>query len=116
MTVGTLFIYTNNKHLPIETQRTIAVTVMAMFQWMHAWALRTERRSFFQTSPLRNPYLIGATGIVLLLQIGATTIAPLQNILGTTSIPLYIWIHAIGAASSILIIEEVRKYFRRHKK
>ncbi|MCX6780911.1 MAG: cation-transporting P-type ATPase [Candidatus Magasanikbacteria bacterium] len=116
MTLGTGFMYFQYQFMgPIE-RTTIILIVMAMFQWMHAWAIRTERRSFFQTSLTRNPYLIGATAIVFGLQILAVTFPPLQKLLGTTSVPPSIWFEAIAVASSLLFIEELRKMYRRAKR
>lgn len=115
MTIGTLYMYTQNDHLPLATRQTIVVIVMAMFQWIHAWAIRTERRSFFQTSPLRNPYLIGATVIVVLLQVAAVSVPWLSAILNTTPVPSSIWLQALGVASSLLVVEEIRKFYRRRK-
>lgn len=116
MTIGTMFMYLRYDNLPIETRRTIVLIVMAMFQWIHAWAIRTERRSFFQTSLVRNPYLIGATLIVFALQIGAVYSSIGQTILRTTSVPLSIWIEALAVASSLLVIEEIRKLYRRSQR
>lgn len=115
MTVGTLFMYVRYDNLPIATRQTIVLIVMAMFQWMHAWAIRTERRSFFQTSILRNPYLIGATVIVVALQIAAVTVPMLRNILNTTAVSPRVWLEALGVALTLLAVEEIRKMYRRAK-
>lgn len=116
MTIGTMFMYVQYGHLPVAERQTIVLIVMAMFQWVHAWAIRTERRSFFQTSLFRNKYLVGATVIVICLQIGAVYISPLRNILHTAVIPGRIWLEACGIALSLLIIEELRKLYRRAKR
>ena len=115
MTIGTLFIFMRHSELPLATRQTAALIVMALFQWVHAWAIRTDRRSFFQTSLTRNPYLIGATVIVIALQIAAVTIPFLKNLLGTTALAPSIWLEAAGVALSLLVVEELRKLYRRSK-
>lgn len=115
MTAGTMFMYIRYDDLPLVTRQTIVLIVMAMFQWMHAWTIRTERRSFFQTSILRNPYLIGATVIVVVLQLAAVNVPILSDLLNTTSVPPRVWLEAFGVALSILAVEEIRKMYRRAK-
>ena len=113
MTAGTLYLFTKHTELSLIERQTAAVIVMALFQWVHAWAIRTERRSFFQTSLWRNPYLIAATVIVIALQIAAVTAPWLQRILQTAPVPPSIWGEALAIALSLLIVEELRKWYRR---
>lgn len=115
MTIGTMFMYMRYDSQAAAIRQTAVLITMAMFQWVHAWAIRTDRRSFFQTSMLRNPYLIGATIIVLVLQISAATVPALQNILHTAVVPIQVWFEAFTVALSLLVVEEVRKFYRRSK-
>ncbi len=115
MTLGTLFMYIRYNDLPVATRQTIVLIVIVMFQWVYAWAIRTERRSFFQTSLIRNPYLIGATVIVALLQIATVGMPFIRDFLGTTSVPPRVWFEAFAVALSLLVVEEIRKMYRRTK-
>lgn len=115
MTIGTMFMYLRYENEVIAFRQTVVLVTMAMFQWVHAWAIRTDRRSFFQTSMLKNPYLIGATFIVIGLQISAVMLSPLQKILHTTLIPIQIWFEAFAVALTLLLVDEIRKFYRRSK-
>ena len=113
MTIGTMFMYLRYENETTVFRQTAVLITMAMFQWVHAWAIRTERRSFFQTSLFKNPYLIGATVIVLGLQVCAVNVPALQKILHTTLVPIHIWIEALAVALSLIVVEEIRKFYRR---
>ena len=115
MTIGTMFMFLRYENESLAFRQTAVLITMALFQWVHAWVIRTDRRSFFQTSLLKNPYLIGATIIVIVLQISAVTMPTLQTILRTVAVPTHVWLEAFGIALSLLLVEEVRKFYRRSK-
>ncbi|MEK7574979.1 MAG: HAD-IC family P-type ATPase [Patescibacteria group bacterium] len=92
---------------------TMALTLMAVFQWFNAWNCRSEEKSIFQINPFSNKFLIAATGIVILLQLTAVYNPFVQGFLHTTSLSLSEWGIIIVIASSIIFVEEVRKFFYR---
>ncbi len=114
MTVGTLGFFMYHTELSLPERRTAALILLAMFQWVHAWMTRTELRSAFSVSPFKNKYLIGATIIVLALQLVAVYIPTVQHVLGTAIVPAKIWAEAFSIASCVVVLEEIKKYFRRH--
>ena len=116
MTTGTMFMYLRYENETTVFRQTAVLITMAMFQWVHAWAIRTDRRSFFQTSVLRNPYLVGATFIIIVLQLCAVYTPTLQKILHTTVVPVHIWGEALLVALSLLVVEEIRKFYRRSRR
>ena len=87
----------------------MSMTTLAVFQWFNAWNCRSERESIFRTNPFSNLYLIGATGIVIALQVLALNVPFLQNLLHTMPLTGDEWLTCIAVASSILVVEEVRK-------
>ena len=58
-------------------------------------------------------YLVGATFIVIGLQIMAVYAPFMHTILRTVPLSWYDWALAIAVASSIIIAEEIRKLMRR---
>jgi Ca2+-transporting ATPase len=54
-----------------------------------------------------------ALGAVILLQVGVSHVGFLQRLFDTTSINLGQWLICIGVASSVLWLEETRKFFLR---
>ncbi len=92
---------------------TIALTTMAIFQWFNAWNCRSESKSIFQMNPFSNMFLVGTTAIVICLQLAAVYTPFLQKILHTTPLSLSEWLIIISVASSIILVEEIRKFFYR---
>jgi Ca2+-transporting ATPase len=115
MAAGSLFMFMYHTELSLAERRTAALIVMSMFQWIHAWVLRTERSSMFSVSIMRNPYLIGATGIVLGLQLAALYIPFLNRMLGTAPLAASLWGEGFLIACSLILFEETRKFVRRQK-
>ncbi len=60
-----------------------------------------------------NKYLVGATLIVMALQVAALYTPIMQKVLRTVPLTLSEWLMIILVASSILVVEEVRKLFYR---
>ena len=92
---------------------TISLTTLAVFQWFNAWNCRSESESVFRMNPFSNNYLVGATTIVIILQCTALYVPFMQKILHTSSLSLSEWFTIIPVAGSIILVEEVRKFFYR---
>lgn len=95
---------------------TISLTALAAFQWFNAWNCRSEEKSLFQTNFLSNKFLVAATLIVVCLQFFAVYNPAMQSILRTVPLALHDWIIVVSAASSIVVFEEIRKFFYRNKR
>jgi len=115
MGLGTLYLFSQHFETDITKSWTIALTTMAVFQWFNAWNCRSESKSIFQMNPFSNMFLVGATLVVICLQIAAIYTPFLQKILHTTPLSLSEWLIIIPVASSIILIEEIRKFFYRRK-
>lgn len=116
MMLGTLGLFTYNLDRGLAVAQTSAVLVLAAFQWYNVFNARSETESIFKIGLFRNRYVVLAIGTAILLQIGATYLPFMQAILKTAPLTLIDWLTALGLASSIIVIEEVRKYiFRKHK-
>ncbi|MEK9201491.1 MAG: HAD-IC family P-type ATPase, partial [Patescibacteria group bacterium] len=71
MTVGTLFLFNNFYEADFVKGSTIALTALAVFQWLNIWNCRSEEKSIFSSNPFSNPYLILSTIAVIVLQLVA---------------------------------------------
>ncbi|KKP78298.1 MAG: Cation-transporting P-type ATPase [Candidatus Nomurabacteria bacterium GW2011_GWC2_35_35] len=76
---------------------------------------RSDSKSIFQLNPFSNKFLLGATFIVILLQLSAVYTPFLQKILHTVPLELFDWFIIVPVALSIVFIEETRKLFYRRK-
>jgi Ca2+-transporting ATPase len=113
MMIGTLFLFKNYFEADIVKGWTISVTTLAVFQWFNAWNCRHESKSVFKTNPFSNKYLIWAMGIVILLQLFMVYSPFMQKIFRTTSLSLNDWLIIISISFSVVLVEEIRKFFSR---
>lgn len=115
MAIGTLYLFRGYFEVDIVKAWTISLTTLAAFQWFNAWNCRSESESIFKMNPFSNKFLVGATVIVIFLQFVALYTPFLQKILHVTSLSLSEWLMIIPIAFSIVLVEEIRKFFYRRK-
>jgi Ca2+-transporting ATPase len=115
MMFGTLFLFSKYAETDIAKAWTISLTTLAVFQWFNAWNCRSESVSFFRTDFFSNAYLLAATAVVVLLQMLAVYAPLLQRVLHTVPLGLSEWLMILPVAASIIVVEEVRKFFYRRR-
>lgn len=113
MMIGTLFLFKGYYQTDMVKAWTISLTVLAVFQWFNVWNCRHESKSIFQLNPFSNKFLVGATLTIILLQLTAIYHPLIQKVLKTTALELSDWLIIIPIASSIMIVEEIRKLIYR---
>jgi len=117
MTVGTIFLFILYLPEGLVKASTMSVTSAAIFQWMNAWNNRSDISSIFSKDWASNKYLIGATFLVIILQIFAVYNPFMQKILRTSQLSAMEWSLIIAVSFSAIIIDEIRKStVRTHKK
>lgn len=115
MGAGTLFLFSQYFQADLAKGLSIALATMALFQWFSAWNCRSESKSIFVMNPFSNMYLVSTTIGVVILQIFAIYHPFMQKILHTIPLSLSEWFIIIPVASSIIFVEEIRKFFYRRK-
>ena len=115
MMVGTVFLFGGYFKGDITKAWTMSLTVLAVFQWFNAWNCRHESKSVFQMNPFSNKFLVGATLIIFLLHLAALYTPFFQKVLHTTALGLSEWLIIVPIAASIILAEEIRKFFYRRK-
>ncbi len=115
MMVGTLFLFKGYFETDLPKALTMSFTVLVVFQWFNAWNCRSEDKSIFQMNPFSNRFLVGATAIVISLQMLAIYNPLMQKLLHTVPLGLSDWLIIIPIAASIILVEEIRKFFYRRK-
>jgi Ca2+-transporting ATPase len=113
MMAGTLFMFSLYAPENMGKALTVSLTTLAVFQWFNAWNCRHERESIFKLGFWSNKYLIGATTIVVGLQLLAVYTPILNSILHTEPLSLLEWAMIVPVAASIVVVEEFRKYLAR---
>ena len=115
MMVGTLFLFEKYIVSDIDKAWTISLTTLAVFQWFNAWNCRSDSKSIFQLNPFSNKFLVGATGIIVVLQLLAVYAPLLQRLLHTVPLEFSDWLIIMPVALSVVVVEEIRKLFFRRK-
>lgn len=115
MVVGTLFLFEKYVGGDAATAWTVSLTTLAVFQWCNAWNCRSTTESVFRGGLFTNRYLLGATAVVALLQMLAIYTPLLQHLLHTAPLGAREWLLILPTAFSIVILEEVRKFFARRR-
>ncbi len=119
LVIGTLYLF--QRYLSAEASFeinmtkawTIALTTLAVGHWFNAWNCRHESKSIFQINPFSNKFLVGTTFTIIFLQLLAIYHPLMQKFLRTTALDLSDWFIIIPIATSVIIAEEIRKFFYR---
>jgi Ca2+-transporting ATPase len=121
MAVGTLLVFVmapgpDTKAGVASIAGTMGFNTFVLFQFFNILNVRSEEQSAFSRLTFSNKTLWASLIAVITLQVGVTHLSFMQSIFDTTSLNLNQWLVCIGAASSILWIEEIRKLVRRAMK
>jgi len=113
MMIGTLFLFKEYFESDLNKAQIVSLIVLAVFQWFNAWNCRHESKSIFKLNPFSNKFLLWAMLIVISLQLLAVYSPLLQKFLHTSPLELSEWLVIISVATSIILVEEIRKFFYR---
>ena len=93
----------------------MAFTTFVFFQVFNVFNARDEQQSVFHRDTLRNGKLWLAVAVVVVLQVLAVHVDPVQDIFGTADLAAADWLAVIGVASTVLWVEELRKLVGRRR-
>jgi Ca2+-transporting ATPase len=115
MVIFSIILFSYYYKVDITKSWTITLTLLAVFQWFNAWNCRSEEKSIFHLNPFSNKFLFGAIIVVFLLQLLAVYNPFFNKFLKTTPLSFYEWILVFVLALSIILVEEIRKFFQRRQ-
>jgi magnesium-transporting ATPase (P-type) len=98
----------------IAEARTGAFTVLVFAQLVNSFCSRSSTRSVFSGHG-SNPWLWGAVGVCVLLQVAVVYIPLLNEAMGTAPMSWDDWAIAVALSSSILWVTEIQKWFLRRR-
>jgi len=102
--------------LPLAEARNAVLLLMVLFENVHVFNSRSESRSAFRHSPLRNPFLLFGTVAAQLVHIGAMYAPWVSDVLAIHPVLLWQWLGVLGLALSVLVVMEVDKAVRRRRR
>ena len=116
MVVVTLVLFQNYFDTDLAKAWTMSLTILAVFQWFNAWNCRSDDKSIFRTNPFENKFMMLATLAAFSFQMLAVYNPLFQKFLYTVPLSLSEWLMIISLATSIIFVEEIRKFLWRNKK
>ncbi len=87
--------------------QTHAFMVLGMSQLFHAIGMRDVNRSVFKMNHRKNPYMLLAVGLGIVLQFVVTEIEPLIMLFGTVRLGLIEWLQLMALSLTPLIVHEL---------
>ena len=116
MSVWTLgvIVYSGNNHGE-AVAHTMGLVTFSLFHVFYSLETANDTRTLFSSELLENSILIKTAGLSLLTIFLATSFGPLQRLLDTVDLTLEQWALAAGAASTIIVVEEIRKFIKRSR-
>jgi Ca2+-transporting ATPase len=114
MMAGTIIIFMYYKGLGTSFIRstTIALTLLAVYQWFNAFNCRSDSKSIFKMNLLSNLYLMVALVCVVILQFIAVYNPWFNKFLDTTPISTYEWLVVVIVGLSIILFDEIYKLIK----
>ena len=115
ISVGTLLLFFLYIYSPVPKHteayaRTVAFTMLIIFQMIMALNIRKEEHSLIGKEFFRNPYLLLAISSSVILHILIVYIPFFQPFFSTTALDLIDWIIIIVIGSVLVIVDEVRTF------
>jgi len=108
MGIGSILVF-NFYSYDLAKARTMALLVMAMYQWFNAWNCRSETKSVFQIGLFSNRWLLLATAFVAFLQYLVVNVPLLQHLFHTVPLNFNDFIVIIVSTLPLFVMEELRK-------
>jgi Ca2+-transporting ATPase len=93
---------------------TMAFVTFVLYQFFNILNSRNETHSVFNRRTFTNWRLWLALALTISIQILVTIVGPLQDLFNVTSISVAQWLICAAVASSVVVVEEIRKLIVRH--
>jgi Ca2+-transporting ATPase len=115
--IGTLFVYVREMSDNVVTARdtTMSFTCFVLFDMFNALSCRSSTKSVFEIGFFSNKMFNIAVGLSLLGQLAVIYVPFLQAIFQTEALYLSDLLGLICLTSSVWLIDEVRKYYKRKR-
>jgi Ca2+-transporting ATPase len=92
--------------------RTMALTLLVLFNFFMAMSARSERISVLRVNPLRNPFLLVASVVALIVHAAAMYVPAAAHVLGMIGLSGGQWVVCWLIGASVLVLSEGDKLIR----
>jgi Ca2+-transporting ATPase len=108
-----LFEYELARGASIEEARTVAVNVVIFVQIFYLFNARSMTRSPFHLGFFSNPWAIGGSILMTLIQLLFTYAPFMHTLFGSAPISLVLWVDVLAVSMAAYVVVEVEKWLRR---
>ena len=108
-----VFLYYLNVRHDLELARSVVFSNVALDSLFYAFSVRSLRRTLFDASVFKNPWLFVAVLISFLLQLAGLYLPAMQRILGTVALGFGDWIVVLGVSTFVIVVFEFTKFLFR---
>ena len=108
-----LFEYELARGASIEEARTVAVNVVIFVQIFYLFNARSMTRSPFHLGFFSNPWAIGGSILMTLIQLLFTYAPFMHTLFGSAPISLVLWVDVLAVSLAAYVVVEVEKWLRR---
>jgi Ca2+-transporting ATPase len=109
ISIGTLTVFYLYMPGGIDFARTMALTTLVVFQMCVVLECKSEINSLFSHRIFKNPYLLLAIAVSILLQCMILYVPYFETIFNTTGLAPYDWLIVLAITSTVIIVLEARK-------
>ncbi|HKL63713.1 MAG TPA: HAD-IC family P-type ATPase, partial [Woeseiaceae bacterium] len=95
--------------------RNLLLLLMVLFENVHAFSCRSERRSAFRVPLTANLLLVAAVVAAHGVHIGAMFVPGLRDVLGIAPVSADVWLTLLPIAVSLLLVDEIAKLIHRRQ-
>ena len=110
-----LFKYELSTGAGIAEARTVAVNVFVMGELFYLFNCRSLTKSVFEVGFFSNLWVFGGAGLMFLLQLLFTYVPVMNTAMHSSPIGLDAWLRIVAAASLIMVVVGIEKWFVRRK-
>lgn len=96
----------------VVSARTMALTLLVLFNFFMSMSARSETVMIFKLNPLRNKFLLIASIVALLIHASAMYIPGVASVLGMAPLALWQWGLCMLIGLSVLVLSEGDKFIR----
>jgi magnesium-transporting ATPase (P-type) len=92
-----------------ESARNAILLLMVLFQIVHIGNSRSETKSAFALSPLRNPILLGGSVLAMLIHVAMMHLPVGRTLLEVEPVKPAVWLALLGCALTVTVAMEIHK-------
>ncbi|MCB9935632.1 MAG: HAD-IC family P-type ATPase [Planctomycetes bacterium] len=110
---GTFWYLTESRDFSAFEASNLSLLLLVLIENIHIGNCRSERRSGFVNSPLRNPWVLGAAILAQGVHLLAMHWGPTQRLLGLEPVSLRMWLTMFAISLSVFAAVELHKLWVR---